>query len=314
MLTQIFILLCSLFLVVFCANYLVEGAGVIAKKVGVSEFFIGLFIVGMGTSLPELVVSLVGAIERNSDVAIGNIIGSNIFNTGMILGLSALIVPIAVSEVNSRRDIPFMLMATALFLLFGLSDGGINRLEGGVLVLFFAMYVFYLIKTDAHTVDNTYEVPSGLMFQSLPGSIVLVIGSLIGLIVGGKLFVDSGVQLGALLGVSDKIIAITVLAFGTSLPELATCLVAVVKKRSQMALGDIVGSNIFNILLIIGTSSLVRPIGFQNINIVDIMAFTACMLVVFISQHTTHKGIITRFDGGIMLSIFIIYMVLLFSL
>lgn len=314
MLTQIFILLCSLFLVVFCANYLVEGAGVIAKKVGVSEFFIGLFIVGMGTSLPELVVSLVGAIERNSDVAIGNIIGSNIFNTGLILGLSALIAPIVVSEVNSRRDIPFMLMATALFLLFGLSEGGINRIEGGVLVLFFAMYVFYLVKTDAQTVDASFEVHSGLMFQSLPGSIVLVIGSLIGLIVGGKLFVDSGVGLGAMLGVSDKIIAITVLAFGTSLPELATCLAAITKKHSQMALGDIVGSNIFNILLIIGASSLVRPIGFQNINIVDIMAFSVCMLVVFISQHTTHKGTITRLDGAIMMAIFIIYMILLFSL
>ena len=314
MLTQIFILLCSLFLVVFSANYLVEGSGVIAKKLGVSEFLIGLFIVGMGTSLPELVVSLVGAFEKNSDVAIGNIIGSNIFNTGLILGLSALIAPITVSKVNSKRDIPFMLMATAIFLLLGMSDGGINRLEGFILVLFFAMYVFYLINTDGDRVDQSYEVPSGLMFQSLPGSIVIVIGSLIGLITGGKLFVDSGVQLGAMLGISDKIIAVTVLAFGTSLPELATCFTALSKKRTQMALGDIIGSNIFNILLIIGTSSLVHPMGFQNINIVDIMAFSGCMVTVFLSQHTTHKGTITRIDGSIMLAIFIIYMVLLFSL
>ena len=314
MLTQLFILVCSLFLVVFCANYLVEGSSLIAKKAGVNEFMIGLFIVGMGTSLPELVVSMVGAFEGNSDVAIGNIIGSNIFNTGMILGLSAVIAPIAVSEVNSRRDIPFMLMATALFLLMGLGSGGINRIEGVTLVLFFAMYVYYLIKFDKKEIDSYYEIPSGLMSQSLSGAIIIVVGSIIGLIIGGKLFVDSAIKLGHLWNISDKVIAITVLAFGTSLPELATCIVAIVKKHSQMALGDIIGSNIFNILLIIGLSSIVHPVGFQNINIVDVIAFAACMFIVFISQHTTHKGVITRFDGVAMLMTFVIYIILLFNL
>lgn len=314
MVTQIFILLVSLFLVVFCANYLVEGSSVIAKKLGVSEFVIGLLIVGFGTSMPELVVSLVGAFEGNTDAALGNIIGSNIFNTGMILGLSALIVPFAVSEANSRRDIPFMLMATALFLLLGLSGGGISRMDGFILIAFFAMYLFYLFKTDGEQKDQHYDTPSGLMFQSLPGSIVIVIGSIIGLITGGKLFVDSSVTVGTMTGLSDKVIGITILAFGTSLPELATCIAAIIKKRSQMALGDIIGSNIFNMLLIIGTASIVHPLGFQNINIVDLVAFSLCMLIIYISQHTRHAGTVTRFDGICMLTVFIAYMIMLFTI
>lgn len=310
---QIFIVLCSLLLVVFSANYLVEGATVIAKKLHVSEFVIGMLIVGFGTSLPELVVSLVGAVEGNTDVSLGNIIGSNIFNTGLILGLSALILPITVSEVVSRRDIPFMLMSTALFLLFGLSGGGINRLEGGLLLAWFVLYVVYLFNTDG-TDTKTEDIKSGLLFESLPGAIALSIGATIGLIAGGKLFVDSAVKLGGELGISDKVIGITILAFGTSLPELATCLAAIVKKRSMMALGDIVGSNIFNMLLIIGSAALVRPLGFQNINVIDIIAFSLCMLIVLISQHTTHKGIITRFDGACLLGLFIAYLVMLFQL
>lgn len=273
-----------------------------------------MFIVGMGTSLPELVVSLFGAIEGNTDVALGNIIGSNIFNTGAILGLSALIAPLAVSEVNARRDIPFMLMATALFLMLGLSKGGITQVEGIILIAFFAMYLFYLFKTDKDQINTYYEAPSGLMFETLPGSIVIVIGSIIGLIVGGRLFVDSAVEIGTMVGISNKVIGITILAFGTSLPELATCIAAITKKHSQMALGDIIGSNIFNMLLIIGVSSLVKPLGFQNITIVDLFAFAVLMVIVYVSQHTTHKGTITRFDGGCMLTIFIAYMIMLFSM
>ena len=314
MLTELFILLVSLFLVVFCANYLVEGSTVIAKKIGISEFIIGMFIIGFGTSMPELVVSLVGAIEGNTDVALGNIIGSNIFNTGAILGLGALIAPLAVSVVNSKRDIPFMLMATALFLLLGLSGGGIDRLEGALLIAFFVMYVFYLFKTDGEEKNREIEIKSNLVYQSLPGSIVIVIGSIIGLCAGGHMFVDSAVKVGTMIGISDKVIGITILGFGTSLPELAACIAAVSKKRTQMALGDIIGSNIFNMLLIIGTASLVHPLGFANITIVDLAAFVGCMIIMFISQHTTHKGTITRFDGGCLLALFIAYMVMLFKL
>ncbi len=314
MLTQIFILLCSLFLVVFCANYLVEGSSVIARKIGVSEFVIGLLIVGFGTSLPELVVSLIGAIQRNSDIAIGNLIGSNVFNTALILGLSAIASPIIVSEANRRRDIPFLMMATVMFIALGVNSGGIMRWEGVCLLLLFGLYLVYLFRTDGKNPEiGESEVPSGLMFNTLVGCIGIVIGSLIGLIVGGNLFVKSAESIGYMVGLSDKVIGITVLAFGTSLPELATCIAAIVKKRSQLALGNIVGSNIFNILLIAGVASLVHPLGFTNINIVDLIALALSTFLLYISQYTKHPGKFTRLDGFIMLGIFVSYMTLLFN-
>ena len=315
MLTQIFILLCSLFLVVFCANYLVEGSTVIARKLGVSEFIIGMLIIGFGTSLPELVVSVVGAIHRNADVAVGNIIGSNIFNTSFILGLSALISGVAVTTVNAKRDIPFLLMATALFVLFGVSGGGVNRLEAITLIAFFIMYLFYIFKADRDTVNpDEISHPSGLLFESMTGSIILVIGSTIGLIVGGNLFVNSSTAFGSMVGLSDKVVAIVILAFGTSLPELATCLVAIKKKHTQLALGNLIGSNLFNMLFIIGVSGLIHPLSFANINIIDLFMFVAVVVMLFLTQHTTHQGKITRFDGGLMVAMFIAYMIMLFQL
>ena len=316
MLTQIFILLCGLFLVVFCANYLVEGSSVIARKLGVSEFVIGMFIVGFGTSLPELVVSLIGAIGGNADIAIGNVIGSNVFNTSLILGLSVMITPMLVTEVNKRRDIPFLMMATTLFIALGITNDGLTRLEGLVLLLIFALYILYLFKTDGMSpeVEAENEHPSGLLFQTVTGSVGIVIGSIIGLIVGGNLFVDSARAIGVMAGLSDKVIGVTILAFGTSLPELATCIAAVSKKRTQIALGNIVGSNIFNILMIAGLASTIKPLGFANINIVDLSALAISTLILYVSQHTNHKGKLTRFDGACMLLAFIAYMVMLFTI
>ena len=311
MITQILILLFSLFLVVFSANCLVDGASAISKRLGISTFIIGMFVVGFGTSLPELVVSLFGAIEGNTDVSLGNIIGSNIFNTGAILGLSALIAPISVSMINIKRDIPFMLTATMVFLLFGLFGDGINRFESVSLLMMFGAYLFYMYKTNTEE-DNAEEIATPRYVSTLPLSIVVSVLSIAGLIVGGKFFVDSGVRIGSMIGLSNKVIGITILAFGTSLPELATCIVAVFKKQDQMALGDIVGSNIFNMLLIIGMASIVHPLGFGNITVFDILAFVLCASVVFLSQITKHKGQITRLDGGILLALFFIYMIILF--
>lgn len=315
MISQIFILLCGLFLVIFCANYLVEGSSVIARKLGVSEFVIGLLIVGFGTSMPELVVSLIGAISQNADISLGNVIGSNIFNTSLILGIAAITAPIVVSEANKRRDIPFLMMATTLFIAIGMTTNGINRFDGIILLLIFALYLVYLFRTDGKEPKASEPVKqSGLLFDTFLGCIAMVIGCIIGLIFGGRLFVDSARNIGMLAGLSDKVIGVTILAFGTSLPELATCLAAIVKKHPQIALGNIIGSNIFNILMITGIASLVHPLGFMNINIVDLAALAASTFILYLSQHTNHKGVFTRLDGIIMLSIFIAYMVMLFTM
>ena len=312
MLTQIFILLCGLFLILFSSNYLIEGAGVLARNKKMSEFMIGLLIVGFGASFPELVLTIIGSIHNNTDIVVGNVIGSNSANLGFILGISALITPLAVSKVNSKRDIPFLLMSTTLFLMFGLSEGGISRIEGIALVAWFAMYVFYLIKGEKEETINT-NVPSTLAFATTETSVVIIIGSIIGLVTGAKWFMESATNLGSTLGISNKLVGIIILGVSSSLPELSVAISALSRKRTELALGYIVGSSIINILLIAGIASIIRPIGFGSVNIVDLVALSLCVVIAFISQHTYHKGTVTRIDGACLLVTFIAYAIMLFN-
>lgn len=316
MILDILLLVAGLALVVLGADWLVDGASAIARRSGISEFVIGLTIVGFGTSCPELVVSLTGAIEGLSDVALGNVIGSNVFNVLLILGLTALISPTAITRDNARRDMPIVLAVTLILLLFGLkhtifhiSADGLSRIDGGIFILIFAGYIYYCFKTDKG-LDGETDTDSRQM--KLPAAIGLVIAGLAGLIIGGRLFVDNAVDVGKASGISEKIIAITILAGGTSVPELATCLVAIAKKKDQLALGNILGSNVFNILLILGASALVRPVSFASINVIDAAALVASGLLPMIWALTGHRDRIDRFEGAIMLACYVVYMYLLF--
>ena len=252
---QILLLLAGLALIIFGADWLVDGSSAVARRAGISEFVIGLTIVGFGTSCPELVVSLTGALQGNADISVGNVVGSNIFNTLLILGMTAVIAPVAVTRANSRRDIPITLLVTFLFAFLALAGGRINRIEGILFLILFVGYLFYCFKTDSGMTD---EGP--VKERSLWLALLLIAAGLAGLIVGGRLFVDNAVGIARAVGVSDKFIAITLLAGGTSLPELATCIVAAAKKKDQLALGNILGSNVFNILLILGASAVVTPL------------------------------------------------------
>ena len=301
---QILVLIVGLALIVFGADWLVEGASSIARKAGISEFVIGLTIVGFGTSCPELVVSLTGAIAGNSDISAGNVIGSNIFNTLLILGLTAVIAPIAITRENKRRDIPMTIGVTLLFILLGMSftlfgigdHDGISRIEGAVFLLLFVAYIYLCFKTG-----SADETEDGGKQHKLAAAIGLVIAGLAGLIVGGKLFVNSATEIAKMLGVSDKFIAVTILAGGTSLPELATCVVAAARKKGQLALGNILGSNVFNILLILGCSAVVHPLQFSGITLVDMGTLMLSALLVFTSAYTGKKDMIDRFDGTLLL-------------
>lgn len=301
---QILVLIVGLALIVFGADWLVEGASSIARKAGISEFVIGLTIVGFGTSCPELVVSLTGAIAGNSDISAGNVIGSNIFNTLLILGLTAVIAPIAITRENKRRDIPMTIGVTLLFILLGMSftlfgiggQDGLSRLEGFLFLLLFAAYIYLCFKTG-----SADETEDGGKQHKLAAAIGLVIAGLAGLIVGGKLFVNSATEIAKMLGVSDKFIAVTILAGGTSLPELATCVVAAARKKGQLALGNILGSNVFNILLILGCSAVVHPLQFSGITLVDMGTLMLSALLVFTSAYTGKKDMIDRFDGTLLL-------------
>ena len=302
---QLLILVVGLALIVFGADWLVDGASGIARKAGISEFVIGLTIVGFGTSCPELVVSLTGAIAGKSDISAGNVIGSNIFNTLLILGLTAVISPIAITHENKRRDIPMTIAVTLLFILCGMSVSlfglgeydGISRIEGALFLILFAIYIYRCFKTGSAPGTNEAEEKQ----LRLAAAIALVAAGLAGLIIGGKLFVNSATEIARMAGVSDKFIAVTILAGGTSLPELATCVVAAAKKKGQLALGNILGSNVFNILLVLGCSAAVHPLHFGHINLVDAGVLMLSAILVFTSAYTGKKNMIDRLDGSIML-------------
>ena len=306
---QILLLLVGLALIVFGADWLVDGASAIARKVGISEFVIGLTIVGFGTSCPELVVSLTGALQGNADISVGNVIGSNIFNTLLILGMTAVIAPVAVTRSNSRRDIPIVVLVTFLFAFFCVSAKEINRWEGIAFLLIFIAYMVYCFKTDDGSASRE---SSDVKVLNIWLAILLVAAGLGGLILGGQLFVNNATAIARALGVSDKFIAITLLAGGTSLPELATCIVAAAKKKDQLALGNVLGSNVFNILLILGTSAVVTPLSTMQITWVDIAAMLLSVVLVWLWTYTGKRYKIDRWEAVLMLLCFVGYYIWLF--
>lgn len=322
MFSEIAILVLGLLLIVFGADFIVDGASSIARKIGVSEFVIGLTIVGFGTSCPELVVSLTGSIQGSADISIGNVLGSNVFNTLLILGLSAFILPIPITSENRKRDIPITLAITVLLVALGksksylgLGEDRLDRICGIVFLLIFCAYMFYCFKKDSpeQAAEQEEEQSGWKKFVSNTwGAIFLVLAGLAGLIFGGRMFVDSATAIARDLGVGEKFIAITILAAGTSLPELATSVVAAAKGKGQLALGNILGSNIFNILLILGLSAVVSPLSFGHITNIDIVAFLLSALVVMICAFTGRKDKIDRWEGLLMMLCFFAYIVYLF--
>ena len=310
---NILLLLVGLGLVVLGADWLVNGASSIARRAGISEFVIGLTIVGFGTSCPELVVSLTGAIEGNSDISVGNVVGSNIFNVLFILGLTAMVLPVGMTDKNRRIDIPITLGVTILLVILGItgsmSGPVISRWEGVLMLLVFSVYFFYCFKSDSE--DEFSETQQATL--SITKSIALTLTGLAGLIFGGDLFVDSATALARQIGVSDKFIAVTILAGGTSLPELATSLVAAIKGKEQLALGNILGSNVFNAMMILGLSSVITPLSFASMTIVDIITLVLSAVLLLIWAYTGRKNRIDRREGAAMLLCYVAYNVFLFS-
>ena len=312
----IILLLVGLGLIVLGADWLVDGASAIARKAGVSEFVIGLTIVGFGTSCPELVVSLTGAIQGNADISIGNVIGSNIFNALFILGVTAVILPVSMTDSNRKRDIPVTLAVSVILVLFGMSktllgigDGDtLSRVEGIAFLLLFCVYLYSCFKFDSKELADMTEHKQ----RKLPLAIFAVAAGLAGLIFGGELFVDSATDIARRLGVSDKFIAITILAGGTSFPELATCIVAAAKHKDQLALGNILGSNVFNILLILGCSSVITPLSFGGMSLVDGGILIASCVLLLIWAYSGRKCRIDRWEGAVMLLVFAAYYYYLF--
>lgn len=313
MLIECLLLIVGLALVVLGADFLVDGASSIAKKFGVSDFVIGLTIVGMGTSAPEMVVSFIGALQGNGDIAIGNVVGSNIFNVFMILGATALILPMNITPMNRKKDIPLNIVITLIFIalgmsrtLFGIGDDVLGRMDGAILLVLFAAYIYMCFRFDT---TNQTETNEKVIKPTLAA--VLIVAGLAGLVFGGRMFVNSATSIAKMLNVSDKLIAITILAGGTSMPELVTCIVAAFKKKGQLALGNILGSNVFNILLILGGSALLHPLSMAGMSYVDLGALLLSALVIWASIHTNKKNQLDRADGLFLLLLEAAYMTFL---
>lgn len=299
-------LLLSLVAIVFSADWLVDGAVVIAKRFKISAFVIGAVIVGVGTSFPELVVSSIGAFGGKTDIAIGNVVGSNIFNVLGILGLTALIMPVAVSKGNKRFDMPFCIVVSVLTLLlvFNFFMGRaaeLSRLDGLVLLLCFALFMFMSLKGGK---VNNEEYDDEVTNKQLALGVGKVVFGLTVLIVSSRLFLDNAILIAKAWGVNDAFIAITLVACGTSLPELAASLVAASKRNTQLALGNVIGSNIFNLTLILGTCSQITPLTSAGITFVDysvmIFAAVAPLLLGF-------KGKLNRGAGALLFLCFVAY-------
>ncbi|MFR9620087.1 MAG: calcium/sodium antiporter [Rikenellaceae bacterium] len=305
----VLILIAGLVLILFGANYMTDGSAAIARRFNISGFVIGLTVVAIGTSMPEMVVSIVSALKGSTDIAIGNVSGSNIFNTLVILGMCAAVRPIMLTQQNIYRDIPMCIVASLVFVVVTLS-GSIDRLEG---ILMFAAYIVMMLYSIFKSKPSIEEVELEKQIEEQPLmpmwlSLLMTIGGLGALIWGGNLFIDSAVQIAYFYNIPDNVIAVTLVAGGTSLPEFAASLVSLIKGKSDIALGNVIGSNIANILLVLGFSSSIMPLTMGTISIIDVLIVLIAAILLFLTAFTFGKRRIDRVEGILMIAIFVGYM------
>lgn len=314
MITQILLLIIGFSILIKGADWLVDGASALARKHKISELAIGLTIVAFGTSMPEFVVNTFAAYQSHSDIAFGNIIGSNIFNLFAILGIAGLITPLIVQSSTVWKEIPFSFLAAIL--LFFLSnnffspDQTLTRLDGIILLVFFSLFIYYVfwqLKTENIQIEVKQKE-----FSKLKIWIFIILG-LTSLIAGGRLVVTNSVRIAEFFGISQTIIGLTIVAAGTSLPELATSVVAAIKKNNDIAVGNIIGSNIFNIFFILGVSSLIRPLEFKIIFNKDLYLLGFGTILLFLSMFSGKKKKLDRWEAAIFLVIYIGYTIFLIN-
>lgn len=305
------LLILGLALILGGANFLTDGAAALAQRFRVPEFIIGLTIVAIGTSTPELVVSVLSSIARNSDVAIGNVVGSNLFNVFVILGVCALIAPMPLTAGNIRRDIPFGAGASLLLLVLA-SDrifrphaaDTIGRLDGILMLACYAALMLFTIRSVGRSARQPAAEEPAQGFRSLWIVVPMILGGLAALVGGGELFLRSATRIARSLGVSESVIAITLVAGGTSLPELASSVVSLLKGKSEMALGNVIGSNIANILLILGLSATIRPLSLGSITPVDLLMVLLSSLLLLAAAFTFRRRCIDRWEGALFLALY----------
>lgn len=316
MVINILLIVLGAAMVLFGADRLTEGASALARKMHMSEMVIGLTIVAFGTSMPEFVISLMSALKGSADLAVGNVVGSNIFNTLLIIGVAALVAPIAIKKETIKRDCPFGLFASIMLIVFCidrwspiLRGNKISRIDGTGLLLMFAVFMFLMLKDALRSKAE----PSESTAKSIPLWLALIylLGGLGLLIWGSDIFVDAAVKVAQSLNVSESVIGLTIVAFGTSLPELATSVVAAKKGKAEMAIGNVMGSNVFNILWILGFTSVICPLDINGITIIDLGVMLISMLMFWLFSYTKLK--IERWEGLVLTLVFLAYLTFLIS-
>lgn len=308
---DIVFLLGGLVLILLGANYLTEGASSLAKKLKVSDLVIGLTVVAFGTSAPELAVSVSSALKGSADIAIGNVVGSNMFNTLMIVGCTAFFAPIIVTKNTLLKEIPLCILSAVALLVIcndvtldGQLMDMVSRTDGFLLLLFFIIFMVY---TFSIAKQNQHEEAEEVKLIPLWLSIIYVIGGLAALVFGGNIFVDGATGIARSLGVSESVIGLTLVAGGTSLPELATSVVAALKKSPEMAIGNVVGSNLFNIFLVLGSAASITPLHLIGINNFDLLALVIACVLLWLFGVFYKKRTITRIEGTILVVCYVAY-------
>lgn len=298
------------------ADLLVSGASSIARRLNVSDLVIGLTVVAFGTSSPELFVNVISSLEGNTDIAIGNVLGSNIANIFLILGVSAVICPLAVSKGTVWKEIPLSLLAALLLgilandhLIDRAGDSALTRIDGLVFLSFFIIFMYYSFSIAKAIEGMEEHVP--ITKYGIGRSCVQVVIGLAGLTLGGKWIVDGAVHMALGLGMSQSLVALTIVAVGTSLPELATSAVAAVKRNAEIGVGNVVGSNIFNIFFVLGVSSIIKPLPFQPRNNVDVGVVVLASVILFANMFTGKKRSLDRWEGIAFLTLYGAYVAFL---
>ena len=314
MLFELIIFVFGMILLVKGADFLINGSSSLAKKIGVSDLVIGLTIVAFGTSAPELVVSTAAAIKGSSEMAFGNIIGSNLANTLLILGAAALTAPLIVQKGTVNKEIPFSLLAMlAVFLLANdvlLSGGFVNiisRADGLILLLFFIIFIYYTFGISKAGVMETIRAQDDIKEKKTIFSVLMVLVGLIGLAFGGKLAVNGGIAIAQILGMSEKLIGLTLVAIGTSLPELVTSVMAARKGNTDIAVGNVIGSNVFNLLFVLGVSATIHPVAYDLSFNADAILLGMVTIVMMALIYVGKKNVLARYEGGVLLLIYIVY-------
>lgn len=307
------LLLVGFTLLIKGASYFVDGSSNIARLLQVPPILIGLTIVALGTSSPEATVSIIAALEGSADVAVGNVVGSNIFNITLVVGMAAFLYPLKVESETIRKEIPFTLLAsTALLILMsdialqGFSSNMITRSDGFIFLLFLSIFMYYVIEIGLKSRKNTANEPTPKNITWGKNILITLLG-LAAIIVGGDLVVDNGTKIAYSLGMSETLVGLTIIAIGTSLPELVTSVSAALKKESEIALGNIVGSNIFNILFVLGASSVISPLAVSDKVFMDVVFMIILTVVLLIFSRTGFK--IGKREGLVLAAAYVIYLV-----